>query len=106
MYAVVEIKGKQYKAQEGDLLKVDSVDGADGDVLEFDSVLMLHKDDDKVSIGTPYVKGASVKAVVEEHGRDRKVIVYKYKRRKGYRRRRGHRQGYSLVRVKEIAAAS
>jgi large subunit ribosomal protein L21 len=106
MYAVVEIKGKQYKAQEGDLLKVDTVEGADGDVLEFDSVLMLRADDEKVSIGNPYVKGARVKAVVEEHGRDRKVIVYKYKRRKGYRRRRGHRQQYSLVRVKEIAAAS
>jgi large subunit ribosomal protein L21 len=105
MYAVVEIKGKQYKAQEGDLLKVDSVGGADGDVMEFDSVLMLRKDDDKVSFGTPYVKGATVKAVVEKHGRDRKVIVYKYKRRKGYRRRNGHRQQYSLVRVKEIAAA-
>jgi large subunit ribosomal protein L21 len=106
MYAVVEIKGKQYKAQEGDLLKVDSVGGADGDVMEFDSVLMLRKDDDKVSFGTPYVKGAKVKAVVEQQGRDRKVIVYKYKRRKGYRRRNGHRQHYSLVRVKEIAAAT
>ena len=106
MYAVVEIKGKQYKAQEGDLLKVDSVGGANGDVMEFDSVLMLRKDDDKVSFGAPYVKGATVKAVVEEHGRDRKVIVYKYKRRKGYRRRNGHRRQYSLVRVKEIAAAT
>jgi large subunit ribosomal protein L21 len=74
--------------------------------MEFDSVLMLRKDDDKVSFGAPYVKGAKVKAVVEQHGRDRKVIVYKYKRRKGYRRRNGHRQHYSLVRVKEIAAAT
>jgi large subunit ribosomal protein L21 len=106
MYAVVEIKGKQYKAQEGDLLKVDTVEGADGDLLEFDSVLLLRGDDETVSVGAPYVKGATVKAVVEQHGRDRKVVVYKYKRRKGYRRRRGHRQQYSLVRVKEIAGAS
>ncbi|MGM0673881.1 MAG: 50S ribosomal protein L21 [Spirochaetota bacterium] len=106
MYAVVEIKGKQYKAQEGDLLKVDHVEGNDGDVLQFDSVLMLRSDDENLSMGSPYVKGASVKAVVEDQGRDRKVIVYKYKRRKRYRRRHGHRQKYSLVRVKEIASAS
>jgi large subunit ribosomal protein L21 len=105
MYAVVEIKGKQYKAQEGDLLKVDHVEGSNGDPLEFDSVLMLRSDDDKVSVGSPYVKGAKVKAVVEEHGRERKIVVYKYKRRKGYRRRRGHRRQYSMLRVKEIAAA-
>ncbi|MFP4067479.1 MAG: 50S ribosomal protein L21 [Spirochaetaceae bacterium] len=106
MYAVVEIKGKQYKAQEGDLLKVDRLEGADGDRLEFDSVLMLRSDRDKVTVGAPYVNGAKVKAVVEEHGRDRKIIVYKYKRRKGYRRRQGHRRQYSLLRVKEIASAT
>ncbi|MFP3959697.1 MAG: 50S ribosomal protein L21 [Spirochaetaceae bacterium] len=106
MYAVVEIKGKQYKAQEGDLLKVDRLEGADGDLLEFDSVLMLRSDGDKVTVGAPYVNGAKVKAVVEEHGRDRKIIVYKYKRRKGYRRRQGHRRQYSLLRVKEIASAT
>jgi large subunit ribosomal protein L21 len=106
MYAVVEIKGKQYKAEEGDLLKVDHIDGEDGDLVEFDSVLMVRGDDEKVSVGSPYVKGVKLKGVVEDHGRERKIVVYKYKRRKGYRRRRGHRRQYSLLRVKEIAQAS
>jgi len=106
MYAVVEIKGKQYKAEEGDLLKVDHIHGEDGDLVEFDSVLMVRGDDEKVSVGAPYVKGVKVKGIVEDHGRERKIVVYKYKRRKGYRRRRGHRRQYSLLRVKEIAQAS
>lgn len=101
MYAMVEIKGKQYKANEGALLKVDRVEGEQGDVLEFDSVLMVRNDDD-VKLGSPYVDGASVKAVVEAHGRDRKVTVLKFKRRKNYSRKYGHRQPYSTIRVKEI----
>jgi large subunit ribosomal protein L21 len=98
---MVEIKGKQYKANEGALLKVDRVEGEQGDVLEFDSVLMVRNDDD-VKLGSPYVDGASVKAVVEAHGRDRKVTVLKFKRRKNYSRKYGHRQPYSTIRVKEI----
>lgn len=101
MYAMVEIKGKQYKASEGDLLKVDKVSGQAGDVLEFDSVLMVRNEDD-VTLGTPYVDGASVKAVIETHGRDRKITVLKFKRRKNYSRKYGHRQAYSTLRVKEI----
>lgn len=101
MYAMVEIKGKQYKANEGALLRVDRVEGEQGDVLEFDSVLMV-RDDDDVKLGSPYVDGASVKAVVEAHGRDRKVTVLKFKRRKNYSRKYGHRQPYSTIRVKEI----
>ncbi len=103
MYAMVEIQGRQYKAEEGSLLKVNKIAGEDGASLEFDHVLLV-KDNDKVSIGTPYVKGAKVRAVLEGRGRDRKVIVFKYKRRKDYRLRQGHRQDYTLIRVKEIAA--
>jgi len=104
MYAMVEIKGKQYKAEEGALLRVEKVQAQAGDVVEFNSVLMIRKDDD-IQLGSPYVKGASLKAVVEDHGREKKIIVFKYKRRKNYKRKYGHRQAYSLLRVKEIAGA-
>ncbi|HUX14650.1 MAG TPA: 50S ribosomal protein L21 [Spirochaetia bacterium] len=103
MYAMVEIQGRQYKAEEGSLLKVNKIAGDEGETLEFDHVLML-RDEENVSIGTPYVTGAKVKAILEGSGRDRKVIVFKYKRRKDYRLRQGHRQDYTLIRVKEIAA--
>ena len=101
MYVMVEIKGKQYKANEGAVLKVDRIDGETGDVLEFDSVLMLRNDAD-VKIGNPYVDGASVKAVLESQGRDKKITVLKFKRRKNYSRKYGHRQAFSKIRVKEI----
>lgn len=102
MYAMVEIKGKQYKATEGALLKVDRVAGDTGDVVEFDSVLMVRNDED-VKVGSPYVDGAKVKAVIEEQGRGKKITVLKFKRRKNYSRKYGHRQAYSALRVKEIA---
>ena len=101
MYALVEIQGKQYKAEEGALLKVDKLNGDKGDVVQFDSVLMM-QDGDTPRIGQPYLKGASVKGVLEEHGRDKKVTVLKFKRRKNYSRKYGHRQSYSMLRVKEI----
>ncbi len=105
MYALVEIGGKQYKAEQGKTLKVDRVGQEAGEVMTFDSVLML-RDGDKTNVGTPFVKGAQVKATVQEHVRDPKVVVYKYKRRKGYARKRGHKQQYSLLRVEEIAKGS
>lgn len=104
MYVMVEIQGRQYKAEAGSLLKVDKLDGETGQEMEFDKVLMVRGDKD-VKLGAPYVKGASVKAVLESRGRDPKVIVFKYKRRKDYRVKRGHRQDFTLLRVKEIAGA-
>ena len=104
MYALVEIKGKQYKAEAGALLKVDLFDNQPGDALEFDSVVLV-SGDDKTKVGQPYVKGVSVKTVVEENGRDPKILVFKYKKRKNYRRTRGHRQPFTLLRVQEIAGA-
>lgn len=106
MYALVEIQGKQYKAEQGKTLKVDKIHKNAGDLVVFDSVLMLRNDDEKTAVGTPFVKGAQVKATVQEHGRDPKVVVYKYKRRKGYARKQGHKQHYSLLRVEEIATGS
>ena len=104
MYALVEIKGKQYKAEKGALLKVARFESEAGKELEFDSVLLV-SDDEKVQVGQPYVKGVKVKALVEEHGRDRKILVFKYKRRKNYRRTRGHRQHFTLLRVQDITGA-
>jgi large subunit ribosomal protein L21 len=101
MYAMVEIQGSQYKAEKGARLKVQKVPSEKGDVVEFDKVLLL-RDEKKVKVGEPYVKGASVKTVVEDHIRGDKIRVIKYKRRKRYRRTRGHRQAYSVLRVEEI----
>ncbi len=101
MYALVEIKGKQYKAQAGSLLKVDRIDTETGGAVEFDSVLLV-SDEKKIKIGQPYVKGAKVKAKVEEQIKDKKILVFKYKKRKNYRRTRGHRQRYTLLRVEDI----
>lgn len=101
MYAMVEIQGSQYKAEKGKRLTVQKVNSEKGDVVEFDKVLLL-RDDKKVKVGEPYVKGAAVKTVVEDHVRGQKITVFKYKRRKRYRRTQGHRQSYSVLRVEEI----
>ncbi len=102
MYALVDIKGKQYKAEKGSLLRIDKLNNVKGDIVEFDSILMT-SDNDDIKIGTPYIKGIKLKAVVEDQIKDKKVIVFKYKKRKGYRKKQGHRQKYTLIRVQEIA---
>ena len=103
MYALVEIKGKQYKALEGAELTVDKFDNEPGDIVEFDSVLML-SDGDDTTVGTPYVAGARVTAVVSDQVRGKKITVIKFKRRKGYRKKQGHRQDYSILKVQSIKA--
>lgn len=103
MYALVEFKGKQYKAEKGALLKVDRIEADEGSALDIDTVLLIGGE--KVAVGAPYVKGAKVSAVVESHGRDKKVLVFKYKPKKDYRRLRGHRQGYSYIRIQDIVGA-
>ncbi|MDR1288745.1 MAG: 50S ribosomal protein L21 [Treponema sp.] len=100
MYVLMEFKGKQYKAETGARLKVDRIDAEPGAVLDIDSVL-LHSGD-TVSVGAPYITGARVQAVVESHGRERKIIVFKYKPKKDYRRKQGHRQGYSILKIGDI----
>ncbi|MDR0568984.1 MAG: 50S ribosomal protein L21 [Spirochaetaceae bacterium] len=104
MYALVAFKGKQYKAEKGALLKVDSIDAEVGSTLSIDSVLMICGE--TVSVGSPYVTGASVSAVVEAHKKDKKITVFKYKPKKDYRRKQGHRQQYSYIRIGDIAGAS
>lgn len=104
MYALVEYKGKQYKAEKDVLLQVDKLDAEKGSTIEIDTVLLVNNDG-SVSVGTPYVQGAKVKAVVEESFRDKKIIVYKYKSKKDYHRTIGHRQEYTTIRVQEIVVA-
>lgn len=101
MYALVEYKGKQYKAEKGAQLKVDLTQAEVGSKLDIDTVLMI-SDNGKTTVGTPYVKGAKVQVVVGEKVRDRKVIVFKYKSKKDYHRTIGHRQPYTLVTVEDI----
>ncbi|MEJ5188530.1 MAG: 50S ribosomal protein L21 [Breznakiellaceae bacterium] len=103
MYALVEFKGKQYKAEKDSLIQVDKIDAEVGSTLTIDSVLLLSGD--KVVVGTPYVQGAQVQAVVENHVRGDKIIVFKYKPKKDYRRTKGHRQEYSVLRIKDIVGA-
>jgi large subunit ribosomal protein L21 len=104
MYALVEILGKQYKVEQGSVLKVDHILKDKGSSVEFPSVLMI-SDGDKVKIGSPYISGATIKAVVEDHGRARKVVIGKFKKKKNYRRRAGHREQYSLIKVEGIQGA-
>ncbi len=104
MYALVEIKGKQYKVVEGDVLTVDKLENEAGDTLEFDTVLLTSNEGD-VKVGTPYVDGVKVQATVEEHAKGVKIFVHKFKRRKGYRRKQGHRQKYSKLKVTGITGA-
>ncbi len=101
MYALVEICGKQYKVEQGSVLKVDHVPQEKGDAVEFPSVLMV-SDGGTVRLGSPYLAGVSVKAVVEDHGKGRKVLIGKWKKKKNYRRHAGHREQYSLIKVEAI----
>lgn len=104
MYALVEYKGKQYKAEKDALIQVDKIDAEKGATIEIDTVLLV-SNDGSVNVGAPYVKGAKVKAIVEDSIRDKKVIVYKYKSKKDYHRTIGHRQEYTTIRVQEIVVA-
>ena len=102
MYALVEFKGKQYKAEKGAVLKVDRIDAEPGAAVDIDSVLLVSGD--AVTVGAPYVPGAKVSAVVESHGKDPKIIVFKYMPKKDYRRKQGHRQQYSIIKIQDIAS--
>jgi len=99
MYAVIKTGGKQYKVSEGDLFKVEMIDGAVGETIELDQVLMVGGAE--VKLGTPLVPGAKVKAQIVAQERDKKILVFKSKRRQGYRKKFGHRQ--SITRLKVVA---
>ena len=101
MFAVIKTGGKQYRAQEGDVLQVEKLEVEKGQEVTFDQVLLI-EDDGKALIGTPFVENAVVKAVVLEHFKDKKVIVFKKKRRKQYKKKRGHRQELTKVQIEKI----
>ena len=100
-YAVIRTGGKQYRVAPGDLLRVERLPGDVGAAIEFTEVLLTGGD--TVRVGTPLVEGALVRGQIVRQSRDRKILVYKKKRRKNYRRRRGHRQSITTLRVTEIA---
>jgi len=102
MYALIEFMGKQYKAEKGALLKVDKIDAEPGVAVDIDTVLLVSGD--SVKVGSPYIQGAKVSAVLESHGKDDKIVVFKYKPKKDYRRKQGHRQQYSIISIGEISA--
>jgi large subunit ribosomal protein L21 len=105
MYAVVEYKGNQYKAEKDAVLQVSKIsDAKKGDTVTIDTVLLV-SDGDKVSVGTPYVKGAKVTVEVGDTFKDKKVLVYKYKSKKDYHRLIGHREEYTNVTVKDVVLA-
>lgn len=103
MYAIIKTGGKQYRVSEGDRLQVEKLVGNAGDAITFDEVLLVGGGD-TTKVGAPTVKGASVKAEIVDQARGKKIIVFKLKRRKNYRRKQGHRQLYTDVRITGIKA--
>ena len=103
MYAIVETGGKQYKVQEGDTIFVEKLDYQEGDSIELKEVLSVCKEGELL-IGTPKVEDASVNAKVEKHDKSKKIHVFKYKPKKGYRKKQGHRQPYTKLKIEKINA--
>jgi large subunit ribosomal protein L21 len=102
MYAVFETGGKQFRAEPGTKVRIPSLAAEPGETVTFDRVL-LAGDGSDVKVGLPLVQGATVTAEVLRHGREKKVIIFKRKRRKGYRKKQGHRQGFTEVKVNQVA---
>jgi large subunit ribosomal protein L21 len=101
MYAIVETGGKQYKVSPGETVRVDKLDFENNTDITLDKVIMVSKDD-KAIFGSPYISGAKVLASVEDTRKGRKMVIFKKRPRKNYRRLRGHRQTYSALKIKEI----
>jgi len=101
MYAVIETGGKQYRVQEGDTIFIEKLDGNQGDTVNFEKVLLL-SDESDVKVGKPYVEGATVNASILEQGKAKKIIVFKFKAKKDYRKKQGHRQPYTKVKIEKI----
>lgn len=105
MYAVIKTGGKQYRVGEGDLLRVEKIKGEVGEIVEFEEILMI-ANGERVEIGRPVLSGSKVLGEIIEQGRGKKVIVFKSKRRKGYSKKQGHRQPYTVLKIKEINSQS
>jgi large subunit ribosomal protein L21 len=104
LYAIVETGGKQYRVQEGDTLYLEKLFAEAGEIVELDKVLAVVKDDGDFQVGTPYLASAKVEVKVVRHGRGQKIIVFKFKAKKNYRRKQGHRQAFTQVTVEKINA--
>ena len=105
MYAIIESCGRQYKVAQGDVVFFEKLDAEEGKKVTFDHVVLV-SDDKKVEVGAPYVKGVKVEGKVVSHGNGKKILVYKYKAKKNYRRTQGHRQPYTKVEITAIKTAS
>lgn len=103
MYAVIETGGKQYKVSEGDVIFIEKLYVAEGEEVKFDKVLVV-ADGENVTVGTPAVEGATVTAKVEKQGKSKKIYVFKMKRKKNERKKKGHRQPYTKVTIEKINA--
>lgn len=103
MYAIIVTGGKQYRVQEGDVIFVEKLPNDVNSTVEINEVLAVSKDG-KLTVGSPLVEGAKVTATVLKHGKEKKVIVFKYKRKKDYRRKQGHRQPYTQLKIEKIEA--
>ena len=101
MYAIIESCGKQYKVAEGDVVFFEKLDAEEGKKVTFDKVILV-SNDKKIEVGAPYVKGIKVEGKVVSHGKGKKILVYKYKAKKNYRRTQGHRQPYTKVEITKI----
>lgn len=101
MYAIIEACGKQYKVAEGDVVFFEKLDAEEGKKVTFDKVILV-SDDKKVQVGNHYVKGIKVEGKVVSHGKGKKILVFKYKAKKNYRRTQGHRQPYTKVEITNI----
>lgn len=102
MHAIIETGGKQYKVAEGDVVYIEKLDQEAGDAVKFDKVLAI-LDEDKATFGTPVVEGAVVDATIVKNGKGKKVRIFKYNAKKGYRKRQGHRQPYTKVEIGKIS---
>lgn len=104
MYAVVESGGKQYKVSKGDLIKVERMSGEVGEKVELDRVLLI-RGDEGVTLGTPTVTGVKVVGRITTQGKDKKIVIFKQKRRKNYRLKQGHRQNHTWIEIEDIISA-
>jgi large subunit ribosomal protein L21 len=105
MYAIIEACGKQYKVAEGDVVFFEKLDEEEGKKVVFDNVILV-SDNDKIQVGNPYVKGVKVEGKVLSHGKGKKIIVFKMKPKKNYRRKQGHRQPYTKIEIVSIKTSS